>query len=69
MLRVDMLLSVMKEKSAQWLEGLYMDMKDSSDTVINGLKKAVMYQAIPVPQAIQEAVSAMIIWTKIWTRL
>ena len=48
----------MKEKSAQWLEALYVHMKDSPDTIINGFKKAGGYQAIQDPQAIQDEVAS-----------
>ena len=51
-------LSLMKEKSAQWLEALYVHMKDSPDTIINGFKKAGGYQAIQDPQAIQDEVAS-----------
>ena len=58
--KVDMPLSVMKEKGAQWLEGLYAHMKASSDTIINGFKKAGIYQAIQDPQSIQNSQEAEI---------
>ena len=48
--KVDMSLSVKKEKGAQWLEGLYVHMKSTSDTIINGFQKVGIYQVIQDPQ-------------------
>ena len=52
--KVEMPLSVMKEKGAQWLEALYVHMKASSVTIINGFKKAGIYQVLQDPQSIQD---------------
>ena len=47
--QVDMRLSVMKEMSAKWLEGLYDHLRASRQTIINGFKKAGIADAVENP--------------------
>ena len=46
---VDMCLSVMKEMSAKWLEGLYDQLRASRQMIINGFKKAGIADAVENP--------------------
>ena len=47
--QVDMRLSVMKELSAKWLEGLYDHLRASTQLIINGFKEAGILGAIENP--------------------
>ena len=47
--QVDMRLSVMKEMSAKWLEGLYDHLRASRQIIINGFKKAGITDAVENP--------------------
>ena len=71
--KVDMPLSMMRKIGAQWLVA---HMKASSDTVINGFKKAGIYQAIQDPHPFKtpkpfrkQKLILFLIWMKIWTSM
>ena len=56
--QVDMRLSVMKELSAKWLEGLYDRLRDSHHIIVNGFKEAGIKEAIenpPIPDNCDES--------------